>query len=60
MNLFNIYLEEIKKTVLKKYLFKILKSDLVNVTLEKPLKIITMTFQQILHDTFQKIKIKST
>ena len=37
MNLFNIYLEEIKKTVLKKNtFFKILKSDLVNVTLEKP------------------------
>ena len=37
MNLFNIYLEEIKKTVLKKNtFFKLLKSDLVNVTLEKP------------------------
>ena len=37
MNLFNIYLEEIKKTVFKKNtFFKLLKSDLVNVTLEKP------------------------
>ncbi len=37
MNLFNIYLEEIKKTVLNKNtFFKLSKSDLVNVTLEKP------------------------
>ena len=37
MNVFKIYLEQIKKKILKnKSLFKLTKIDLLNITLEKP------------------------